>query len=176
MPPMPSDELTRVLAAASPAEGRRWSGDGGCRHGGARKPLPHAGGAGCAPRRLPQLGCRRWLTCAWGVWHAARPRRELAHVTAGRLAVAGWMGRGACLPRADVCVSHPCVAGQAVSPGMPQNRPHCWSRRHVSTPVGFEPTRGDPVGLAGRRLSRSAKVSLSSSQSHCAFEAHSAPQ
>ena len=31
--------------------------------------------------------------------------------------------------------------------------------RHESTPVGFEPTRGDPIGLAGRRLSRSAKVS-----------------
>ena len=30
----------------------------------------------------------------------------------------------------------------------------------VSTPVGFEPTRGDPIGLAGRRLSHSAKVSL----------------
>ena len=30
-----------------------------------------------------------------------------------------------------------------------------------STPVGFEPTRGDPIGLAGRRLNRSAKVSLS---------------
>ena len=43
------------------------------------------------------------------------------------------------------------------------------------TPVGFEPTRGDPIGLAGRRLSRSAKVSLSRSQSHCAFEVHSAP-
>ena len=28
------------------------------------------------------------------------------------------------------------------------------------TPVGFEPTRGDPIGLAGRRISRSAKVSL----------------
>ena len=28
-----------------------------------------------------------------------------------------------------------------------------------STPVGFEPTRGDPIGLAGRRLNRSAKVS-----------------
>ena len=28
-----------------------------------------------------------------------------------------------------------------------------------STPVGVEPTRGDPIGLAGRRLSRSAKVS-----------------
>ena len=28
-----------------------------------------------------------------------------------------------------------------------------------TTPVGFEPTRGDPIGLAGRRLSRSAKVS-----------------
>ena len=29
-----------------------------------------------------------------------------------------------------------------------------------STPVGFEPTRGDPIGLGGRRLNRSAKVSL----------------
>ena len=29
-----------------------------------------------------------------------------------------------------------------------------------ATPVGFEPTRGDPIGLAGRRLNRSAKVSL----------------
>ena len=29
-----------------------------------------------------------------------------------------------------------------------------------TTPVGFEPTRGDPIGLAGRRLSRSAKVSM----------------
>ncbi len=28
-----------------------------------------------------------------------------------------------------------------------------------STPVGFEPTRGDPIGLAGRRLNHSAKVS-----------------
>ena len=28
-----------------------------------------------------------------------------------------------------------------------------------TTPVGFEPTRGDPIGLAGRRLI-SAKVSL----------------
>ena len=28
-----------------------------------------------------------------------------------------------------------------------------------ATPVGFEPTRGDPIDLAGRRLSRSAKVS-----------------
>ncbi len=28
-----------------------------------------------------------------------------------------------------------------------------------TTPVGLEPTRGDPIGLAGRHLSRSAKVS-----------------
>ena len=31
-----------------------------------------------------------------------------------------------------------------------------------ATPVGFEPTRGDPIGLAGRRLNRSAKVSYDS--------------
>ena len=30
-----------------------------------------------------------------------------------------------------------------------------------ATPVGFEPTRADPIGLAGRRLNRSAKVSAS---------------
>ena len=31
---------------------------------------------------------------------------------------------------------------------------------HVkTTPVGFEPTRGDPIRLAGRRLNHSAKVS-----------------
>ena len=30
---------------------------------------------------------------------------------------------------------------------------------HEATPVGFEPTRGDPIGLAGRRLNHSAKVS-----------------
>ena len=33
------------------------------------------------------------------------------------------------------------------------------SRISKTTPVGFEPTRGDPIGLAGRRLNRSAKVS-----------------
>ena len=30
---------------------------------------------------------------------------------------------------------------------------------YKSTPVGFEPMRGDLIGLAGQRLSRSAKVS-----------------
>ena len=30
----------------------------------------------------------------------------------------------------------------------------------MSTPVGFEPTQGDPIGLAGRRLNHSAKVSV----------------
>ena len=33
-------------------------------------------------------------------------------------------------------------------------------KENKTTPVGFEPTRGDPIGLAGRRLSHSAKVSL----------------
>ena len=34
------------------------------------------------------------------------------------------------------------------------------ARESKATPVGFEPTRGDPVGSAGRRPSRLAKVSL----------------
>ena len=29
----------------------------------------------------------------------------------------------------------------------------------IATPAGFEPARGDPIGLAGRRLNHSAKVS-----------------
>ena len=49
-----------------------------------------------------------------------------------------------------------------------------------STPVGFEPTRGDPIGLAGRRLSRSAKVSsaqsarqlLAASRTHLPMPCH----
>ena len=32
--------------------------------------------------------------------------------------------------------------------------------RRKSTYVGFEPTRGDPIGLAGRRFDHSAKVSM----------------
>ena len=31
---------------------------------------------------------------------------------------------------------------------------------HQATPVGLEATRGNPIGLAGRRLGRSAKVSM----------------
>ena len=42
---------------------------------------------------------------------------------------------------------------------------------YKSTPMGFEPTRGDPVGLAGRRLSLLAKVSSAKSAS----QLHSSP-
>ena len=39
-----------------------------------------------------------------------------------------------------------------------------WAERiQKTTPVGFEPTQGDPIGLAGRRLSHSAKVSCRAS-------------
>ena len=43
-----------------------------------------------------------------------------------------------------------------------------------TTPVGFEPTQGDPIGLAGRRLNHSAKVSsgnapASVAKSMCGF-------
>ena len=42
---------------------------------------------------------------------------------------------------------------------------------YKSIPVGFEPARGDPIGFAGRRLSRSAKVSSTKSAS----QLHSSP-
>ena len=41
-----------------------------------------------------------------------------------------------------------------------------------TTPVAFEPTRGDPIGLAGRRLSRSAKVSLAGHTVMCVSAAN----
>ena len=44
--------------------------------------------------------------------------------------------------------------------------------KHNATPVGFEPTRGDPIGLAGRRLSHSAKVSMSAGDAHTRFVKH----
>ena len=61
-----------------------------------------------------------------------------------------------------------CTPSEASTPLPPLQRPRRWATvlgspcRHQSksTPVGFEPTRGDPIGLAGRRLNRSAKVSL----------------
>ena len=34
-----------------------------------------------------------------------------------------------------------------------------WLTNGKATPAGFEPARGDPIGLAGRRLNHSAKVS-----------------
>ena len=41
-----------------------------------------------------------------------------------------------------------------------------------ATPVGFEPARGDPIGLAGRRLNRSAKVSLAGHTVMCVCAAN----
>ena len=41
---------------------------------------------------------------------------------------------------------------------------------YKSKPVGFEPTRGDPIGPAGQRLSRSAKVSSARRSKSAAFE------
>ena len=38
--------------------------------------------------------------------------------------------------------------------------------------MGFGPTRGDPIGLAGRRLNRSAKVSLGISLTNSELEKH----
>ena len=45
----------------------------------------------------------------------------------------------------------------------------------TATPVGFEPTRGDPIGLAGRRLNHSAKVSLARSTRNHGTHTHAPP-
>ena len=62
----------------------------------------------------------------------------------------------------------PCTAACGAAPDGALGMKMCSRRRgpgtaqpaQETTPVGFEPTRGDPIGLAGRRLSRSAKVSV----------------
>ena len=54
--------------------------------------------------------------------------------------------------------SHRCATSLKMS-ASPIEALHSQSLQQT-TPVGFEPTRGDPIGLAGRRLSHSAKVSL----------------
>ena len=52
-----------------------------------------------------------------------------------------------------------CLCASVLAP-LPTLPPPCdQTRMGMSTPVEFEPTRGDPIGLAGRRLSHSAKVS-----------------
>ena len=56
-------------------------------------------------------------------------------------------------------------AAQAKSP-RPSGQNGVVALTKKTTPVGFEPTRGDPIGLAGRRLSRSAKVSCLQVQRH----------
>jgi hypothetical protein len=47
-----------------------------------------------------------------------------------------------------------CLAGRN------QGAPGHEAKQQKTTPVGFEPTRGDPVGLAGGRPNRPAKASL----------------
>ena len=45
-----------------------------------------------------------------------------------------------------------------------------FKQKKITTPVGFEPTRAKPNGLAGRRLNHSAKVSHFEITSHESFE------
>ena len=44
-------------------------------------------------------------------------------------------------------------------PRDPSENRSAQSNKQRTTPVGFEPTRAEPTGLAGRRLNHSAKVS-----------------
>ena len=75
------------------------------------------------------------------------------------LARAAWVQ----IPQVSLSCRLPCAVLGLCLAGCP----FIWDRAPVmtfamgsATPVGFEPTRGDPIGLAGRRLNHSAKVSL----------------
>ena len=67
-----------------------------------------------------------------------------------------WFGELGVVPRSG-CELAPLVLCQVLAQACSQGVGHVAQ----TTPVGFEPTRGDPIGLAGRRLSHSAKVSMS---------------
>ena len=67
-------------------------------------------------------------------------------------------------PDVQICLVSPRVtfsSDQVGAVGFEPYHRETRQTRQKTTPVGFEPTRGDPIGLAGQRLNRSAKVSLS---------------
>ena len=53
-----------------------------------------------------------------------------------------------------------CKKGSEARRRLKETTQHRWWMQRHTTLVGFEPTQGDPIGLAGRRLNHSAKVSL----------------
>ena len=53
-----------------------------------------------------------------------------------------------------------CCGNASLFPRVESSPPLAFRILRKTTPVGFKPMRGDPIGLAGRRLNRSAKVSL----------------
>ena len=58
-------------------------------------------------------------------------------------------------------IADPAVTGSnPVVPSLKLFKYFFSSKNKITTPVGFEPTRAKPNGLAGRRLNHSAKVSL----------------
>ena len=96
--------------------------------------------------------------------HWPRPFPQCAHLWRHAAAHITW--QHPCHQRAHgEVLSHVCVCVQ-LGQGFHKQAKHFNSttppQHQNTTPVGFEPTRGDPIGLAGRRLNRSAKVSLAS--------------
>ncbi len=65
------------------------------------------------------------------------------------------------MPRPWLFLSPSAKQWRCCSDGSPLTVDHRDARRQAATTlVGFEPTRGDPIGFAGRRLSHLAKVSF----------------
>ena len=82
----------------------------------------------------------------------------------------GWPGR--CMNSAPEGPGMRNLCEQSLALGALKSRHGVSARIHnLSTPVGFEPTRGDLIGLAGRRLNHSAKVSCDWSQDSTSTQA-----
>ena len=123
-------------------------------------------------KRAPLNAAHLWSGCShmWASLRGSKGRAGGEHREG--LWVCGSMGLGGARRRNDgpasrrvVALLFVCVKKQ-VHKSAPLLTKLTWPQGALrqdplrTTPVGFEPTRGDPTGLAGRRLSRSAKVSV----------------
>ena len=77
----------------------------------------------------------------------------------GRACTESW--QALCFAERTPAVMHMFKSMCSVDAQMVSNSAHTTTNADLfkTTPVGFEPTRAEPIGLAGRRLNHSAKVS-----------------
>ena len=112
-------------------------------------------------------GSQAWKACMIPL-HYVRNAMHAAHLavwSSGMIPASGAGGPGFNSRNSPVSAHRPwrCQSGATPPPCKP-------------TPVGFEPTRGDPIGVAGRRRNHSVKVSLARSTRNHGTHTHTHTQ